>query len=62
MKVKYTRGPASRARKMTDEEYNEAKKREEEEIDRILDKISRSGYESLSKKEKEILFRASNKK
>ncbi len=31
----------------------------QEEIDRILDKISKSGYESLSKQEKEILFRAS---
>ncbi len=32
----------------------------EEEIDRILDKISQSGYDSLNKQEKEILFRASN--
>lgn len=32
----------------------------QDEVDRILDKISRSGYESLSKQEKEILFRASN--
>tara|TARA_B100001027_G_scaffold167959_1_gene119711 strand:- start:3038 stop:3838 length:801 start_codon:yes stop_codon:yes gene_type:complete len=31
------------------------------EIDKILDKISRSGYESLSKKEKEFLFKNSNK-
>lgn len=31
----------------------------EEEIDSILDKISQSGYASLSKKEKEILFNAS---
>ncbi|MDB4901348.1 MAG: rhomboid family intrarane serine protease [Mucilaginibacter sp.] len=32
----------------------------QEEIDFILDKISKSGYDSLSKQEKEILFRASN--
>ncbi len=32
------------------------------EIDVILDKISRSGYESLSKDEKQKLFRASQKK
>jgi len=32
------------------------------EIDIILDKISRSGYESLSKDEKQKLFRASQKK
>ncbi len=32
----------------------------QEEIDLILDKISKSGYDSLSKQEKEVLFRASN--
>jgi len=31
----------------------------QEEIDLILDKISKSGYDSLSKQEKEVLFRAS---
>ncbi|RAK65818.1 rhomboid family intramembrane serine protease [Hymenobacter edaphi] len=31
----------------------------QEEIDRILEKISRSGYESLSKEEKQKLFKAS---
>ncbi len=30
----------------------------QEEIDRILDKISQNGYENLSAKEKEILFKA----
>lgn len=30
------------------------------DVDEILDKISKSGYESLSKREKEILFKASN--
>ncbi|TGE25581.1 rhomboid family intramembrane serine protease [Hymenobacter aquaticus] len=34
---------------------------EQEEIDLILDKISRSGYESLSKEEKQKLFKASQK-
>lgn len=34
----------------------------EEIIDKILDKISESGYESLSKEEKQVLFRASQKK
>jgi membrane associated rhomboid family serine protease len=32
----------------------------QEEIDRILDKISVSGYDSLNKQEKETLFRASD--
>lgn len=31
----------------------------QEDVDRILDKISTNGYESLNKEEKEILFRAS---
>ncbi len=31
----------------------------QEEIDSILDKISKSGYDNLSKQEKEVLFRAS---
>ncbi|UOQ74469.1 rhomboid family protein [Hymenobacter cellulosilyticus] len=34
---------------------------EQDEIDLILDKISRSGYESLSKDEKQKLFKASQK-
>ena len=55
MKVAYKK-------KVTDEEYNYNKKVEQENIDRILDKISKSGYESLSKSEKEILFKASGKK
>jgi membrane associated rhomboid family serine protease len=33
---------------------------QQDEIDRILDKISGSGYNSLTKHEKETLFRASN--
>ena len=40
----------------TDEEYNLQKKKQQEEIDKILDKISKSGYDSLTKKEKQILF------
>jgi membrane associated rhomboid family serine protease len=44
-----------------DIEYNRQKVHEQQEIDRILDKISKGGYDSLTKKEKEILFRMSNK-
>jgi membrane associated rhomboid family serine protease len=33
----------------------------QEEVDKILDKISKDGYDNLSKQEKEILFRASKK-
>ena len=47
-------------RSVSDEEYNMKRKIRQEEIDEILDKISSSGDESLTKKEKEILFKASN--
>lgn len=36
------------------------KKHSEQEVDRILDKINKSGYDSLTQKEKDILYRASN--
>jgi membrane associated rhomboid family serine protease len=36
-------------------------KTHQKKIDEILDKISSSGYESLSKKEKDFLFKAGNK-
>lgn len=48
-------------KKVTDEEYNASRVVEQQVIDAILDKISRSGYDSLSKREKEILFQASKK-
>ena len=50
------------AREMSDEEYNMRKAASQKEIDRILDKIAQSGYESLTKAEKDTLFRMSNKK
>lgn len=46
----------------TDMDYNERKAEEQKEIDRILDKIAKSGYSSLTAREKEILFRQSEKK
>ena len=47
---------------MNDDEYSKRKVATQEEIDRILDKISSSGYSSLTKAEKELLFKTSNKK
>jgi membrane associated rhomboid family serine protease len=43
----------------TDIDYNKRKKDEQTEIDRILDKIAKSGYDSLTKEEKDLLFRQS---
>lgn len=45
----------------SDWEYNARKKEEQEEIDRILDKIRKSGYDSLTKEEKNKLFESSRK-
>jgi len=42
-----------------DHKYNEERRNKQEEIDRILDKISQRGINSLSEKEKEILKRHS---
>lgn len=58
MRVTYRNTSAT---KEDDWEYNKRKATEQEEIDQILDKIAKSGYESLTKREKEILFKASNK-
>ncbi len=47
-------------RRETDWEYNARKKANQEEVDRILDKIRKSGYDSLTKEEKQRLFDSSN--
>lgn len=41
-----------------DYEFNSQKVEKQRKIDTILDKISRSGYESLSKEEKDFLFKS----
>lgn len=45
----------------TDYEYNRQQAERQQRIDDILDKISKSGYDSLTKEEKELLFRVSKK-
>lgn len=54
MKVTYRR-------QETDHEYNYRKTQNQKQIDAILDKIARSGYDSLTKEEKDILFKANNR-
>lgn len=55
LKVKYRN--TEQVRKESDFDYNARKAAEQAEVDKILDKIAASGYESLSKKEKEMLFK-----
>lgn len=55
LKVTHKRPP------FDDKEYNKQKLASQQEIDKILDKISKGGYESLTKAEKDTLFRMSSK-
>jgi membrane associated rhomboid family serine protease len=55
MKVTYKQTPRD------DHEYAKQKHEQQEEINHILDKIAKSGYESLTKREKEILFKQGKK-
>ena len=52
MRAEQTSGP----RRETDEEYNVRQRKNQEEVDAILDKIRKSGYDSLTKEEKKKLF------
>ncbi len=45
-----------------DYEYKKAKADHQEQINSILEKISKGGYDSLTKEEKDLLFRESQKK
>ena len=59
MKVNYSRGQETRKKKyQTTTESKKSSKPSQAEIDAILEKIHESGYESLTKEEKEKLFNA----
>ncbi|WKZ67363.1 MAG: rhomboid family intramembrane serine protease [Flavobacteriales bacterium] len=55
-RMRVTRPAAARGR--SDADYNQARRDDQARIDAILDKISRSGYDSLTKEEKATLFKA----
>lgn len=58
--TRYT-GSSADTRNETDWDYNARRKAQQEEVDRILDKIRRSGYDSLTREEKQRLFDNSRK-
>lgn len=61
LKVKRNKKYKSNARVPRDDyDYNEQKVDNQKKTDAILDKISKSGYESLTKAEKDFLFNQSN--
>ena len=49
-------------RAVSDDDYNQKRAHDQKKVDLILDKISKSGYDSLTKEEKAILFDSSHKK
>lgn len=57
MKVRYGTGGT----RQQDYDYNARKKAQSDEIDRILDKLRKTGYEGLSDEEKKSLFDASKR-
>jgi len=58
IKVKQTQGN----RPKSDEQYNGERAAYRKKVDDILDKVAKSGYQSLSAEEKEFLFKTSNTK
>jgi len=56
MSVHYNNNPRSK-----DYDYNAQKKAQNDEVDRILEKLKKSGYESLTTEEKKSLFDASKR-
>lgn len=56
-----SRAKRSNPRFKTDEEFNAEKRLRQKRVDEILDKIGRSGYDSLSREEKDFLFRHAQK-
>jgi membrane associated rhomboid family serine protease len=56
LKVTYKNKPK------TDYDYNKTKVEHQEKINKILEKISKGGYDSLTREEKDLLFNESQKK
>ena len=57
----YTRNDTYTTDFQRTDEAEERKKAAQKEIDRILDKIRKSGYDSLTREEKQTLFDQSNR-
>lgn len=55
-KDNYNRNYKASSRNQQDWDYNARKKQREKELDNILDKVKRSGYNSLTEEEKKRLF------
>ncbi|MBO6058161.1 MAG: rhomboid family intramembrane serine protease [Bacteroidales bacterium] len=60
-KIKFNKNKSGNGRPKSDWDYNKERHDEDRKTDEILDKISRGGYDSLTKEEKEFLFKQSKK-
>ncbi len=60
-KKEQTKSTITYNKREVDYEYNERKRRNSDEIDRILDKVRNGGYSSLTEEEKRTLFDASKR-
>ena len=58
---KSSRIRVSYRKKITDDEYSINQLNKQKRIDEILDKISKSGYDALTKEEKDFLFKVSGR-
>jgi len=54
--------PKTQSRPKTDEQYNAERAKYRKQVDTILDKVAKSGYNNLTKEEKDFLFNTSKKK
>ena len=62
LRVKKKRGTTTtHVRPKSDDQFNSERRGEQIKVDAILDKISRHGYDHLTKEEKEFLFKQSKK-
>ena len=60
-KIKFNKNKSGNGRPKSDWDYNKERHDEDRKTDEILDKISKGGYDSLTKEEKEFLFKQSKK-
>ncbi len=60
-KIKFKKDKFGNGRAKSDWDYNKERYDEDRKTDQILDKISKGGYDSLTREEKEFLFKQSKK-
>lgn len=60
LRVEYSNHTNPGGRPLSDDEYNSIRAEKQKKIDDLLDRIKKSGYESLTKAEKDFLFKAGN--